>query len=91
MSRKRKEKFERRIEKKARQQGEEKYQGKEKTESHVHVRTVSLSSNVSHNNSKVVTELFEGVSEVECDLVNISTQRIPASSTKTTSRLCVIM
>ena len=65
--------------------------GKKQTESQVHVSTVSLSSTVSHNNSKVVTELFEGVSEVECDLVNISTQRIPASSTKTTSRLCVIM
>ena len=77
-----------REKKKARQQGEDKYQGKEKTESHVHGRTVSLSSNVSHNNSKVVTELFEGVSEVECDLVKISTQRIPASSTKTTLRLC---
>ena len=65
--------------------------GKKQTESQVHVSTDSLSSTVSHNNSKVVTELFEGVSEVECDLVNISTQRIPASSTKTTSRLCVIM
>ena len=62
--------------------------GKKQTESQVHVSTVSLSSTVSHNNSKVVTELFEGVSEVECDLVKISTQRIPASSTKTTLRLC---
>ena len=48
----------------------------------MHVSTDSLSSTVSHNNSKVVTELFEGVSEVECDLVNTSTQGIPASSTK---------
>ncbi|XP_066958239.1 streptococcal hemagglutinin-like [Macrobrachium rosenbergii] len=64
---------------------------KKQTESHVHASTVSLSSTVSHINSKVVIESSEGMSEVDCDLVNISTQGIPTSSTKTTSRLCVIM
>ncbi|XP_068245928.1 uncharacterized protein [Palaemon carinicauda] len=71
--------------------GKRSSKSKKQTESHVHASTVSLSSTVSHINSKVIIESSEGMSEVDCDLVNISTQGIPTSSTKTTSRLCVIM
>ena len=65
---------------------------KKQTESRVHGSSVSLSSTVCHANSKVAVESSEGMSEVDCDLVNVSPEGVlPLSSTKTTSRLCVIM
>ncbi|KAK7070388.1 hypothetical protein SK128_009280 [Halocaridina rubra] len=60
-------------------------------DSHLHQSSVSLSSMVSHVNTKVHLGSSGGLSQIDCNAAVSSTQGITLSSKGTTSRLCVVM